>query len=45
MADEMVEAAQEEWELLDWGTIYALLNRMGKCLDGVIAAEGRRMTY
>jgi len=37
---EVIEAAQEEWDKLDWQAIYNIIEDMPRRLNAVIDAEG-----
>jgi len=38
--EELVEAAQEEWERLDWGAVNKMIENMGKRIQKVIKRRG-----
>jgi hypothetical protein len=42
---ELIEAAQEKWDKLDWQAIYNMIEGMPRRLNAVIDAEGGQTQY
>ena len=40
-----IAAAKEEWELINWAMIYAMMDSMPRRIQAVIDANGERTNY